>query len=255
MTKKISKKAYKLLGHKAQIILLHGYTGSPYDLRPLADHLHAADYNVQVPLLLGHGTQVDDLLNVTAKDWLVQVNKILVSLDKTKPIIVGGLSMGALLAMLVTAQHKQIKGLLLISPALYLDMMGELTLAAAHLGMMDHNWSLPKLSGGSDILDPEAKKLTPAYKEMPIHGLMEFDTIRRQALLAIPKINCPVFMGFGEQDAAINIKRSHMALLKSLHVPLQSRFYKNSKHVVTLDYDKAVLANDIVTFFNRYLGI
>lgn len=252
---KTSKKGYSLLGDKAHALLIHGYTGSPYDLRPLANFLSAHGIGVTVPLLKGHGTHPRDLFKVTAEDWLSQVTDALRGLDASKPIIVGGLSMGGLLAILLAAEVPTIRTLLLFSPSLKLTLMAELTIAAAQIGLLDKKSSFKKLSGGSDIADPVAKKKTPAYLEMPIAGLLEFEKLRIRANSSLAKISCPIFMAFGQHDGAIDALEAQRMLLMGSRQPIVSKFYPRSKHVITLDFDRERLFDDTWQFLTQKLGM
>lgn len=252
---RVSRKGYDLAGDAAQILLLHGYTGSPYDLRPLGDFLHHRGCHVVALLLKGHGTKPYDLNYVHAEDWLKQATTALRGFDHKRPIIVAGLSMGALLAILLTDKLSFIDGLVLISPALKLTRSAEITIASVKLGLIDLKSSIKKLSGGSDILDPVARKKCPSYKEMPIFGLMEFEKLRVLAKEKLSDIPCPIFMAFGKQDGAINVSESHRMILETSHQPIFSKVYENSKHVITLDYDREQLYLDIWHFLTNRLGI
>ena len=42
--------------------MLHGFTGNPQSMRPLAEALAAAGYTVDLPLLPGHGTAIEDMI-------------------------------------------------------------------------------------------------------------------------------------------------------------------------------------------------
>lgn len=97
-------------------------------------------------------------------------------------------------------------------------------------------------------MDPEAKKCSPSYKEMPVAGLVQFDHIRRMALENLAKITCPIFMAFGRHDAAIDIYGSHSLAMKIIKQTIFSKFYDHSKHVITLDYDKDELFFDLWQF-------
>ena len=56
-------------------ILVHGYNDSPFQVRPLADHLIRKGHSVFAPLLDGHGTQVEDLINVRYFHWYQTVTE------------------------------------------------------------------------------------------------------------------------------------------------------------------------------------
>src|SRR5580658_8361282 len=51
------------------VLVLHGFTGNPRSMRPLAEAFADAGFSVDLPLLPGHGTSVDDLLTTSWEDW------------------------------------------------------------------------------------------------------------------------------------------------------------------------------------------
>lgn len=234
-----------------ELLLWHGYTGSPSDLYPIAHAFKANNCHVLTPTLKGHDQSPSDLYHVTAADWLKEANEHLSLLDPKKPIVLGGLSMGAIMALLMASRHHYVKALLLFSPALCLKADALIIINLVNLGLLKCS-SLPKLSG-SDIADDEARLSCQAYKEMPIYGLIQFDELRKMAIAALKEITCPCFIAFGAKDGSINIDKSHDLLVKHLCVPYFSRYYKNSKHVITLDYDKNVIFKDAWQFLHDYV--
>ena len=51
-------------------VLIHGFTGSPAEMKPFARRLSAAGVRCYAPLLPGHGTSLDDMEASTAHQWL-----------------------------------------------------------------------------------------------------------------------------------------------------------------------------------------
>src|SRR5664279_5176723 len=51
------------------VLVLHGFTGNPQSMRPLAEAVAAAGYTVDLPLLAGHGPAVEDMLPTRWEDW------------------------------------------------------------------------------------------------------------------------------------------------------------------------------------------
>lgn len=51
-------------------LLLHGFSGSPLEMTPLAEALAGAGWEVSVVRLAGHGTSPDDLARVSWEDWV-----------------------------------------------------------------------------------------------------------------------------------------------------------------------------------------
>ncbi|MFW5694567.1 MAG: alpha/beta hydrolase [Alkalispirochaeta sp.] len=102
---------------KPVILLFHGFTGYPGDMRYLADRLNAVGYTVVVPRLPGHGTNHEDFQSTSARDWWRRaVDSYLDVAARHEHVVVGGLSMGGLLATMVASSFP-IDGLLLFAPA------------------------------------------------------------------------------------------------------------------------------------------
>lgn len=110
-------------GDRTGFLLIHGLGGTPVELRLVARALHRAGRTVHCPQLAGHCSSEADLLATTWQDWVASVDAAL-DLMKTccDTIIIGGLSMGAVMAMHVAARrHDDIDGLALYAPTLWYD--------------------------------------------------------------------------------------------------------------------------------------
>jgi carboxylesterase len=99
---------------KVGILLLHGFTSTPYIYRELAIKLAESDYTVSAPLIEGHGTSPEELEKTTWKDWVTSAETAFDILKKDcNEILVIGASFGANLACHVAANRK-VDGLVLI---------------------------------------------------------------------------------------------------------------------------------------------
>ncbi|MDQ3108151.1 MAG: hypothetical protein M3Q68_10155, partial [Actinomycetota bacterium] len=56
-------------GGEHGVLVVHGFTGNPQSMRGLAQAFAAAGFTVELPLLPGHGTSVDDMLTTSWDDW------------------------------------------------------------------------------------------------------------------------------------------------------------------------------------------
>jgi len=92
-------RGFAIDGGPAGCLLLHGFTGTPSEMRPLGQRLAARGYTVCAPLLPGHGTRVDELARTTWEEWFSAALESWSELGKqASERVVAGLSMGALLA-------------------------------------------------------------------------------------------------------------------------------------------------------------
>lgn len=101
------------------ILLLHGFTATSVEIRPLAQAFHQAGFSVAGPLLPGHGTTPDDLNAQRWENWVAaadQAYQLLAS--NCDRVFVTGESLGGLLTLYLASQHPEIQGVLLFAPAL-----------------------------------------------------------------------------------------------------------------------------------------
>lgn len=93
--------AFELPGVAPTVLALHGFMGTPAELRALARSLAALGAAVSAPLLPGFGTGVSQLAQVTARDWLMCALKRWQELRRCSSgeAILLGFSMGAAIAL------------------------------------------------------------------------------------------------------------------------------------------------------------
>lgn len=106
------------------VLLIHGLTGTPTELRRVAQGL-AKDgtCTVYVPTLAGHCGDNDDLQATGWLDWYEGVRKTFAGIrQRHSQVFVGGLSMGAVMSIYVASEHPgQVAGLLMYSTTLRYD--------------------------------------------------------------------------------------------------------------------------------------
>jgi carboxylesterase len=105
-----------LAGGDAAALLVHGFPGTPAEMRPLAETLHKQGWTVQGILLPGFGPQFSQILEYGQRDWLTAVEQALETLQrKYDPVILVGYSLGGALS-LATAARFRAAGLVLFTP-------------------------------------------------------------------------------------------------------------------------------------------
>jgi carboxylesterase len=116
----------RIAGGPLGLLLIHGLGGTPTEMRYVAQSLARAGYTVHVPQLAGHCGSADELGATTWQHWYESVEIEHQLLRETcDTVIVGGLSMGAILALHHAAQHpRDVSGLALYAPTLWLDGWG-----------------------------------------------------------------------------------------------------------------------------------
>lgn len=103
-------------GGPAAALVVHGFPGTPAEMRPLATLLHRAGWTVHGLLLPGHGSQIETLFERQYTEWVKAVETTLTQLQQnSQPVLLIGYSMGAALVLQAAVSH-QPSGLILLAP-------------------------------------------------------------------------------------------------------------------------------------------
>ena len=103
------------------VLLIHGFSASPHEVRELAEYLNARGYTVYAPLLTGHGTNPEALKYVTWQDWEWDANNAYDYIKAyTDRVVVGGVSLGGALAIHI-ATKQEVEAVISIGSPIYLQ--------------------------------------------------------------------------------------------------------------------------------------
>jgi carboxylesterase len=114
-------RSFHWTGGKPAAVLIHGFPGTPAELRPLGQALHQAGWTVSGPLLPGFGADLESLPRRQAWEWIEAVKQTVAELhSRHDPVILIGYSMGAALAVQAAASMAAVakppSGLVLLAP-------------------------------------------------------------------------------------------------------------------------------------------
>lgn len=115
--------SYRLPGDRIGVLLLHGLCGTPAEVRYVANGMARAGYTVHCPQLAGHCGTEADIKDSTWQDWYRSAEAALEEMRETCDVVIaGGLSTGALLALMLAARHPdKVQGTALYAPTLWLN--------------------------------------------------------------------------------------------------------------------------------------
>jgi carboxylesterase len=226
-------------------LVLHGFTGNPNSMKGIAHALAGAGFAVELPLLPGHGTAVQDMVETGWKDWLGAAEEALEKLQARVPgkVVVVGLSMGGALTCWLASDHPELAGIVPIN-AVVTEPEG---MAEGVKAMLDTGMEL--MDGiGSDIADPDVKEL--AYPQTPLRPLLTLMDAAAEFRARLPRIACPVLIVTSKQDHVVPPENSDV-LASSVSGPVERLWLERSYHVATQDYDKADIEKAVVEFAQR----
>jgi carboxylesterase len=225
-------------------LVIHGFTGNPQSLRGLAEALHGAGYAVELPLLPGHGTSVDDVAETGWGDWSSAVEVVYEDLAaRVDKVVVAGLSMGGSLALWLAARHPEIPGLICVNPAV--EISEEMVDGIRQMldGGVDR---IPAIGG--DVADPDARER--AYDATPLRPLLTLADASAEIVDGLAKIACPLLLMNSPQDHVVDPHNSDI-VAERVSGPVERVTLERSYHVATLDYDKDLIFERAVEFARR----
>ena len=110
-------------GGRTGVLLIHGLGGTPVEMKSIARRIADAGATVYCCQLAGHCGTEDDLVATHWQDWYASADEALAKLEeKCDRVIVGGLSMGAILAArLAACEPERVCGVIMLAPTLWYD--------------------------------------------------------------------------------------------------------------------------------------
>jgi carboxylesterase len=236
------------VGGPAGVLMLHGFTGNPQALRPQAEALAGAGFTVELPLLPGHGTAMEDMIPIRWSDWTAAAEAAYEELARrTADVAIVALSMGGATACWLAEHHAEIRGLAVVNP--FVDPPAE-SFRDVLRGVLDAGTDVAP-GVGSDIAKEGVTEL--AYEGTPIAAALSFfegiDTVAAD----LGRISCPVLVLSSRNDHVVP-SSSGDVLEAGAAGPVERVWLENSYHVATLDNDADEVTTRVVAFVRRVLA-
>jgi carboxylesterase len=226
--------AWSAPGHSARartaVVVVHGFSGDPISMRPLAAGLAERGFRVEMPRLPGHGTSWRDLMRTRYDDWHAEV----------------GLSGGGTLSIdLASGERRGAAGVVAIN-AQILDREGFLMKLAPVIEKLVP--AVPSAAAGlskNDIAKPAVRE--SAYGWVPTRAGGSFVRALPRIRGQLGNLTAPALIAYSPQDHSVPPENS-LYLLRVLGARASALVLERSYHVATLDYDAPLLEQRIAEF-------
>ncbi len=210
------------------VLMLHGFTGNPGELKYAAHRICDAGYTVSVPRLPGHGTGGADFSVSGADDWMRRSLDAYLDLRaQSSSVSLVGLSMGALIAVLMASALKT-HALVMCAPALEVNQ--RFLPFTPILGRFVKSYSG---SYNPDNIKPEFRALAREYRSRRwVRGGGELYRLQRAARSALPHIKCPstTLLAADDPTVPISVQARIRHSLRSADHAL--RVFDTNEHVI-----------------------
>lgn len=232
-------------GDQTGCLLIHGFTGTPWEMRGLGEHLAGQGHTVLGVRLPGHATRLEDMVRMRWWDWLAAVEDGYHLLQNmTKQIFVIGLSMGGILALTFAARFK---------------VAGVVAMAAPHHLPDDPRLRFIRLIA---LYQPYRLKGEPKWFDMPAaerHVSYDADPtlsyLQLQALLetmrsGLPQVTVPALLIYSQNDPSVTPQDGHMdAIFAALGSQKKEKLMvEKSGHILTNDMERERVRDRVAGF-------
>ena len=235
-------------GGKTGCLLIHGFTGTPKEMRMLADSLAEEKYTVLAPRLAGHATDLADMRPTTWRHWLASVEDGLDLLkDCTDQQVVMGLSMGGVLSLLAAARYE-------VMAVVTFSALCDLPPDPRTKFLPYVSWMLPEVGKGKpDWKNPEALKDHVDYPAYPTPSILQLKELIDVTKSELKDVTVPAFMVQSRQDHGIPAE-SMDTYYEGISSTDKTRLWvENSGHVVIREPERELIFAEVKKFLKRIL--
>lgn len=229
--------------------LIHGYSGSPTDFNKLPYHLHKKfNANVKVICLKGHGTKVQDLDYLTYNDFLNQIEtELKKEIKNGREIILGGVSLGALYALLLTPKYP-IKLVFNICPPYLLNFPFNIkyieTICSFKKYWLKHR----------DKNEKNKRKDAFSYDYMHINGLKIVKQASKKLDKTLKEIDCPILSIHSYTDPIGHYKSSDLIQNKVKSKINEKKILNTKVHNVFFSMNNNETYKRIINFVEKNMS-
>jgi carboxylesterase len=260
---------FRLSGGRSGVLLIHGLTGTPAEMRFVGNGLNRAGFTVLGVQLAGHCGDEADLLATGWRDWYASVVQAAERLrDDVDHLFVAGLSMGAVLALkLAIDRPRDVDGIGLYGTTFFHDgwatpligRFASLLPLGMKLGLFRDRISMENPPYGikderirnrivSAMLsgDSEAGGLAG----FPWPSLAEFQRISLHVRNRIGRVRAPCIVVHSSDDDIASLKNVRI-VQRGVRAPVETVLLDDSYHMVTVDRQRGELIERSAGFFRR----
>ncbi|MDQ1284406.1 MAG: Hydrolase 4 protein [Patescibacteria group bacterium] len=231
------------------VLLVHGWTSVPYEVRRLGQYLNENGYTAHGPMLSGHGTIPSDLERVDWKDWLRDITQSYEELKKNhSKVYIAGTSIGACLAVILAKNKADVAGLVLMAMP-YKIRFERIALALAkfinYFKRYNQKYYPPTFGARTTIT-----RLI-AYQSYPIQSALETFELVKVCRKELPKAVQPCFIIQSLSDHVVAKKSLEIIYGKIGSKVKKKKYIRRAYHTFISDIKNEEVFEDILNFINE----
>ncbi len=237
---------FSFSGRDTGCLLLHGFTGSPSELRLMGEFLSGNGIGVSCPLLPGHGTTIDDLDSCTWRNWCDMAEKELLLLKKSySKVFICGLSMGGSIGLYLATKH-QVDGIATLAAGVKLKDIRVILLPFLRHFNVRIQKTRNAFARGND-------RIRFAYDYNSSRATWQLIQFYRYLKRNLDKVTSPLLLINSRYDRTIpfentEIISSHVRSEYKKIIPLE-----RTDHIITLCDEKDFVEKAVLDFFQAHI--
>ena len=251
---------------KGAVLLFHGLTGSPFELKKYGQFLYNNGYDVFAECLPGHGEKFEEIYTVKYEDWLDFAYSRFEKLkSEYENVFVSGLCLGAVLALAVGIKYKnKVSGIIALSTTLYLDgwrlpwYKCFMPVALATILRFYYNYPECEPHGVKNIKTRNAVKNLLAkgdvgMNDFPMTGFKELLELSAYVRKHLKEVISPILLIHSKEDDLTSLKSSEIVNKRIASLDKEYIILYDSYHMVLYDNEKEFVFNKALNFLNNHI--
>ena len=233
--------------NKAVVICLHGFSGTTYGIRPVAEACLKVGIDAMAPLMPGHGYKDEESsykmwLSINHTDFLDGLrNDIKIARKKYEKVFIYGQSMGGMLSLIMSGEG--------LVDAVATTGSGIMKISKIYLLFMRIYVSI--FGGKMKKMNPSKNFYNSAYEQIPLRAMKSILGLLPYSQKMGKKTSCPYLLIVSENDDMINSKKILKDLPQNVRKNTEIEWYNESGHVMTLDVKAKEVCESIARFFKK----
>ncbi|MSP14883.1 MAG: alpha/beta fold hydrolase [Chloroflexi bacterium] len=230
--------AFEYAGDGTGVLLIHGFGGTPLEVRGLGEYLHQQGRTVLGVHLPGHATTPAEMEHLRWQDWLAIAEEGYSRLwHRCDRVFVGGLSMGGALSLLI-ASRVPVAGIFPMAAPTHIE--GDWRLNIISLAKYFVRWHDSSQSE-FDLQDPTVLERLWWYQRLPVAAIEQLMALLSVTYRRLPLVRAPALVMQGYKDITIPHLSSEVILRRLASLDKHLVWLHNSGHAITEDLDRKLV--------------
>jgi len=232
------------------VLLLHSIFSTNLEMKAFADYLQDQGLKTSNPLLPGHGTNPEDLENISCEDWIEAADIALKDLNSQCQVtFVIGQVTSAALALYLASFHPELLGIVTLSGLLTLTRTQRI-LKHAHMFLPR---MIPWASEESELEYSEHSlsilRKIKAYEKVPKKTLFEVDELLRKTRKRLKQINQPIYIMYASLSKNVDPRNSQI-IFNGVNSPKKKLMsLGRGGGIMSLDEGHHIVFREALSFF------